>query len=216
MTWPNVPTIISPQPPHGSNLRGGIDPPRYFASAYYQTDVGYLFGNLATTTLGGIFFEPFYVWRPQAFRGLSVLNTSTSENGKVAMLGLYNDDSNNGGPGALKHTFGQITFSTISAITTALNTVNLDRGRYWGAAWFASQCGMYRLDVSPGPNYTFLYTSPDMGMLAPGVDMNTQGWYATTTYSTTFPATAVTATASLNCRASGAGAVSAIAMFLYV
>ena len=218
MTWPNVPTIIAPTPAHGSNLRGGVDPPLYFTSGYYQPDIGYYTGGLATTSIGGIFFEPFYVWRPQAFRGMSVVNTSTSENGKVAMLGLYNDDSSSGGPGTLAHTFGQITFGTISAVTTALNTANLNRGRYWMTAWFASQCGMYRLDIAAAAgSIGAMLTSPDIGAISPSSQRQQQGWYATTTYATTFPASAVTPITSLEARMdAGSTASAALAMWMFV
>lgn len=213
MTWPNVPTIISPTPQSGSNTRGGVNPPRYLASGYYQTDVGYFSANVATTAIGSIYYEPFYVWMPQQFRGMTVYNTSTSENGKVAMLGVFNDDSPNGGPGTLKHTFGQITFSTISAMTTALNTVGLSRGRYWGAAWFASQCGMYRLDTLSLANGNINLAAADLPVIAAPAGQQPQGFYATTAYATTFPASAVAPTLILS---TSAGVSSALAMFLYV
>ena len=213
MTWPNVPTIIPATPAHGSNMRGGVDPPRYFSSGYYQTDVGYFDGVLvATTVIGGIHYEPFYVWTPQQFSGMSVVNTSTSENGKVAMLGLFNDDSSSGGPGTLQHTFGQITFGTVSAITTALNTVTLGRGRYWGAAWFASQCGMYRLSPFSIAAGNINLTAADLPVMT-AQSPQPQGLYATTTYATAFPATAVAPTGILS---TTSAALSALAMYLYV
>lgn len=204
MNWP-FQIIPQAQVPvdAGSVARGGVNPPRYFASGYYQPDHVYIAAvgaATATTAAGNIYYLPIYVWQTQTFRGMSNITALATLNlGKQALLGVYNDDSTSGGPGTLRHTFGLVTFSTISAVNTALNSVTLTPSRYWMTQWFATSVDMQRwLSVAPASGNNI---SADIGTTDPlnlGISpLVPVGWFATAAFASTFPASAAVPSAPL-------------------
>lgn len=110
--------------PHSGYRSGGY----YFVNA---TRPGATSSGSTGLTSGTTYYSPFYVHSDITISGFCFYNTSSSEAGKKARIGIYASDG--GRPGTLLIAASEITIGATSALREATLSQALTKGWYWGA-----------------------------------------------------------------------------------